>query len=241
MLIAVETMMRCWSVKPKGVLHVGAHEAEESVKYRKFLWTPVIWVEAQPEKIEYLKRKLDPFENSVIEAAVWNVSGIPLDLKITSNSESTSLLDFGTHKVQHPSISVERIIPVVTQILDDLVAAPYPELLELDIQGAELKALQGYSKGLLHTKWIYCEVNRELLYEGCSLISEIDDFLHQHGFIRAATRWTIHEWGDALYINESVFKSQSKVQKFLWFISETKYFLLLKLRELKKSVTKDRK
>jgi len=241
MLIDVKTLVRCWSVKPNGVLHVGAHEAEESAKYRKYSWTPVIWVEAQPEKVEYLKRTLDPSENSVIEAAVWNVPGIPLELKITSNSESTSLLEFGTHKVQHPSISVERIIPVFTQILDDVIAAPYPELLELDIQGAELRALQGYTKGLLQTKWIYCEVNRELLYEGCALISEVDEYLHQHGFRRVATRWTIHNWGDALYVKEENYVALDKVQKSLWWISETKYAIILKLRDIKNLATKNRK
>jgi FkbM family methyltransferase len=241
MLISVKTLVRCWSVRPKGVLHVGAHEAEESASYQKASWTPVIWVEAQPEKVEYLKRTLGASTNTVIEAAVWNKSGISLDLKVTSNSESTSLLEFGTHKIQHPSISVEKTIPVLTQVLDDIVSSPYPELMELDIQGAELKALQGYTTGLIHTKWIYCEVNRELLYEDCSLVSEIDDFLHIHGFIRIATRWTIHEWGDALYVNTAFYKSQNEVQRILWVISESKYAIILKLRKLKKLLTKYRK
>jgi hypothetical protein len=58
MLISVKSLNNVWGVKPIGVLHVGAHEAEELEAYTKNGWMPITWVEAQPSKIEYLKKKL---------------------------------------------------------------------------------------------------------------------------------------------------------------------------------------
>ena len=69
-----------------------------------------------------------------------------------------------------------------------------------DIQGAELSALKGSLKSLVHAKVLYLEVNEKELYKGCALIGEIDSFLSQQGFSRHITVMTRHGWGDAIYI-----------------------------------------
>ena len=48
--------------------------------------------------------------------------------------------------------------------------------------------------------YIYTEVNKEELYEGCDIVDAIDDFLYDQGFIRLETAWTHANWGDALYV-----------------------------------------
>jgi FkbM family methyltransferase len=202
MLFPVETLANVWQIKPTGVLHVGAHEAEELNEYRKFGWGKVIWVEAQPNLADKLKSTLNRDENLVIEAAVWNKTGIKFDLKITSNSQSTSLLNFGSLKTKYPEISLVDTVEVISVRLDDILTQENEfNFVNLDIQGVELEALQGMGVFLDKVEWIYSEVNKEQVYESCATVDDIDVFLLDRGFERIATRWVHGKgWGDALYV-----------------------------------------
>ena len=227
MLISVNSLRNVWGVKPTGVLHVGAHEAEELDAYMKANWAPITWVEVQPSKLEILERKLPKVSNHLIEAAIWGTSGIELTLKITNNTESTSLLDLDTHTVRHPDVIVESIIEVTTTTLDDLSLPTEVEYLSLDIQGSELQALLGFKKGIKTVNWIYTEVNREELYKGCAIVEEIDSFLAKEGFEREVTVWTKYGWGDALYVRKGMLSMRRRVLGNFWiryFYAKNFYF-----------------
>jgi FkbM family methyltransferase len=216
----VSDLVNFWGVKPKNVLHIGAHNAEELEAYTKHNWNQVTWVEAQPDKIEYLKKKL-PVHHKLIEAAVWNESGISLELKVMTNTESTSLLNLGTHASEHPSVTLNYEIPIKTQVLNDLIPLnETPDLITLDIQGAELKALEGFGTRIRDVRWIYCEVNKDYLYEGCCLVSDLDTYLEKFGFKRIVTRWTYHGWGDALFVQKNLIPSENLIRRLLMKLSE---------------------
>lgn len=213
MLIPVQVLKKFWGVTPKTIVHVGAHNAEELEAYKLAGWGPVTWIEAQPQKASELSKRI-PSHHKIIEAAVWDIAGIDLNLNIMTNTESTSLLNLGTHSKEHPTVKLSHTIPVKTKILADLLSGlPAPELIALDIQGVELRAMKGYGSTISEVKWIYCEVNKAELYEGCCLISEIDEYLSQFGFRRAVTRWTTHNWGDALYENKNLVNTRSLTNK----------------------------
>ena len=213
-------LVNFWGVKPKNVLHIGAHNAEELEAYTKHSWNQVTWVEAQPDKIEYLKEKL-PAHHKVIQAAVWNESGISLELKVMTNTESTSLLNLGTHASEHPNVTLNYQIPIKTQVLNDLIPLnETPDLIALDIQGAELKALEGFGTRIRDVKWIYSEVNKDYLYEECCLVSDLDYYLEKYGFKRVATRWTYHGWGDALFVQKNLILSENFVRRLQMKISD---------------------
>jgi FkbM family methyltransferase len=204
-LISTRQLSHFWKVQPKGILHVGAHEAEERDDYLGAGWCgPFFWVEAQEKKAEELRHKL-PVEDVVIHGAAWDAPSQLLTLHITNNSQSSSLFQLGSHKVIYPEISVVRHEAVQTICLDDAIPPNFfPEFIAMDIQGAELKALQGATRILSKAKWVYLEVNKERLYDGCCLVSELDNFLTNYGFNRVQTRWVFGAgWGDALYIHEA--------------------------------------
>ena len=206
-------LVKFWGVKPKKILHIGAHNAEELNEYTKHNWNQVTWVEAQPDRIEYLQKKL-PAHHKLIQAAVWNESGISLELNVITNTESTSLLNLGTHASEHPNVTLNYKIPIKTQVLSDLIPLnETPDLIVLDIQGAELKALEGFGTRIRDVRWIYCEVNKDYLYEGCCLVSDLDIYLDRFGFKRVVTRWTYHGWGDALFVQDNLIPSESLVRK----------------------------
>jgi FkbM family methyltransferase len=205
MLISPIELSRIWGVKPKGILHVGAHEAEEFESYSSAGWSdlyPVIWVEAQPDLCEKLRNKLDPKKSRVICAVVWNISGLNLELNIASNSQSTSLLELGTHKDNYPDITYIDKISVVTSRLDGVLNSfDSFDFVNLDIQGVELQALQGMGELLNSVKWIYTECNIEDVYIGCTKLDDLDNFLSGFGYMRVHTRLSGNAgWGDCLYL-----------------------------------------
>lgn len=227
MLITVDELNNLWNIRPTGVVHVGAHLAEESTAYERHDWKPVIWIEAQPSLIEELKKKLDPESNSVIEAAVWNKNGIELELHVASNSQSTSLLDFGSHQTSYPDITFTNSLKVKTKRLDELLKDySCPNFINLDLQGVELQALEGLGSMIEKFDYIFVEVNKVEVYKDCTLVGALDLFLENEGFSRQTTRWILGRgWGDALYIRKSARRRRSIRQKLWMGLNSFKFYL----------------
>jgi FkbM family methyltransferase len=78
------------------------------------------------------------------------------------------------------------------------------DIIWMDLQGAELKALRGLGK-LIHTvSVIYTEVEYREMYFGQPLFPEIDEYLTSRGFHLQA-KFNTSEWfGDILYIREEL-------------------------------------
>ncbi len=204
MLLSVAQLSRHFNVRPKGVLHVGAHGAEEADNYRTHGWGPVIWVEMLPDKFEALRSRFagDP-SNMVLHAACWDADGVKLPIFRASNGQSSSLLQPDQHLSAHPRISFTQDTEIATSRLDTILPAGARfDYLSLDIQGAELRALRGLGARLAEVTWACVEVNTQRLYADCALIGEIDAYLGEAGFIRLITRMAgAKGWGDALYVN----------------------------------------
>jgi FkbM family methyltransferase len=219
MFIPVSELISDWNLSVKSVLHVGAHTGEEAIQYEAAGWTPVTWIEAQPDLARDLRERLDPENHVIIEAAIYDEDGIKLSLHISSNSQSSSLLNFGTHKQDYPEIKMSSDLAVTTKRLDSIIDQKnMPDFINLDIQGVELKALHSLGDLVFDANYIYTEVNRFNVYEGCAKIQDIDLFLNSKGFERVTTRWQwLEGWGDALYARKSEI-SQSNIQKARAFI-----------------------
>jgi FkbM family methyltransferase len=187
-----------------GSFHLGAHECEEIDFYNKFGLKPddVVWIDAINSKVnEATKRGIPNVYNAVItdkddEEVIFNVS---------NNVQSSSVLEFGTHSQEHPSVVyVDKInmksITIDTFFERNNIDASKYNFWNFDIQGAELMALKGAAQSIKYAKAIYLEVNEKELYKNCGLITDIDTFLLQYNFKRVLTNITQHGWGDALYI-----------------------------------------
>jgi len=187
-----------------GSFHIGAHECEEIPFYNQLglKLENVVWIDAMASKVqEATKRGIPNVYNAVItdkddEEIIFNVS---------NNVQSSSVLEFGTHSQEHPSVVYVDKINVKSITIDtffernNIDASKY-NFWNFDIQGAELIALKGATQSIKYAKAIYLEVNEKELYKDCGLITEIDTFLLQYNFKRVLTNITQHGWGDALYI-----------------------------------------
>ncbi|MEG3896269.1 MULTISPECIES: FkbM family methyltransferase [unclassified Microcoleus] len=198
------------SVAPRGIIHIGAHEGKEMARYRAMGVQRVLFVEANPAVFERLKTNIAGFPNVLaVNCAISNINGTST-LYVTSMDQSSSILPLKEHQRFYPEIKeVERVVVesrTLDTLLEELQINPADfNILNIDIQGAELLALQGATNVLRHIEAINTEVNYEELYEGCALIDEIDDFLEMCGFDRAATATPYHpSWGDAFYVKKPV-------------------------------------
>lgn len=231
MLIPLKYMIRKYRMNVTGIMHVGAHLAEELADYTEQGIYNVVWVEADPLTYEKLLEIVPPHQYAV-QAVVSDQIGQKLTFNRANNGQSSSILELGTHETEHPEVVYTDSFDVVTATIDDLAwelepkraimnmsprtkkaygvkesprerpknPVDYINMLNLDIQGAELKALQGAEDVLGRIRYIYTEVNEKELYKGCALLPELDSFLAEHDFKRVETSMTPHGWGDALYV-----------------------------------------
>jgi FkbM family methyltransferase len=207
-LISLKEIVLLWRIRPNGVLHIGAHEAEEKNSYDKYQWSPVTWIEAQPDLASNLRKTIESNSHKVISAAVWDSDGVELELKITSNSQSSSLFDLGTHASDYPNIVVINKVKVKSARIDSIFnSITIPNFINLDIQGAELNALKGFGALIKKVDFIYTEINRREVYLGCTLYIELCEYLNAHGFKCVTQRWVLGKgWGDALFVRPEQIK-----------------------------------
>ena len=199
MLISLHELVEKYNIIFKGILHVGAHECEELSDYERYITRDkILWIEALSDKVENCKAKIP---NINIENAVVSDTSEKIIFNVANNGQSSSILDFGLHSHYHPQVHYVNSFEVETKLLKDIL--PKYDIdynfLNLDIQGAELKALKGMKEYLHKVDYIYTEVNSDQVYVGCAIVIELDDYLKQFGFTRIETKWTDYKWGDAFY------------------------------------------
>lgn len=193
---------------PRGVIHIGAHKAEELEGYVSLGISTIAWIEANPNKLGDLISRTATHPGSTVHwFAAHERDGEIVSLNIANNGESSSILELGTHKSEHPHIHYVGKVNVPARTIDTFLKASgfdplVFDFVNIDIQGAELMALRGMREHLKNVKYFYLEVNERPLYEGCALIQEIDEFLSEFSFKRELTKLTQHGWGDALYIKK---------------------------------------
>ena len=207
MLISCEEVKEILSsnnIDIRGCFHIGAHECEEINVYNRLGIKPekIVWIDAIPSKVAEAKQRGIP---NVYNAVITDKNDEEVTFNISNNVQSSSVLEFGTHSQEHPSVVYVDKIKQKSITIDtffernNLDSANY-DFWNFDIQGAELMALQGGIESIKHVKALYLEVNERELYKKCGLITDIDNFLSQYNFKRVVTRMTCHGWGDALYI-----------------------------------------
>jgi FkbM family methyltransferase len=208
MLIDFRQLFLKYGINPKGVLHIGANVGEEAPVYNELGIKKVLWIEGNPEIFPTLCDNVLRYDGQATMCyLIGDEHDRATDLHVSNNgSQSSSILELGTHKVAHPEVHFTHDIPMYTKRLDTLLDNPEVhdyDFLNIDLQGAELKALRGMGDMLHQFKWAYLEVNKEELYKGCALVEDIDMYMMGFGFRRAETRWCGNTgWGDALYVKK---------------------------------------
>ena len=136
-----------------GIIQIGAHTGEEAPTHSKRVGNNMVWIEAQPDKLEELKQNVEKYGHIPIQGLLWNKSGEKRVFNITNNSVSSSILEPYKHiNIHGEKVKVKKRIQLETITYLDLVKQ-YPLLndpkynfLILDCQGAEYEVLLGIGK-----------------------------------------------------------------------------------------------
>lgn len=175
-----------------GVLHLGAHLGQERDHYAH-RDLPVVWVEAHPVMHKRLLANIDGYESQQALCGVLaEVDGreVRFGRSATMNGASSSMFDFGADAhALWPDQELEMIerLPLPTVMLDSLLAqhdidpADY-DFWVLDVQGAELLALQGAAYSLCSCRALLTEASTVEVYRGGSRWPELRDHLRAQGF-----------------------------------------------------------
>lgn len=187
----------------KGIIHVGGHYGEEIRDYIDNGVSEIVIFEPLLSNFEILERNVIGL-NANIEGhqIALGSEESQLEMYVSSNGGlSSSLLKPKKHLTQYTDITFNQKEIVDVRTLDSFSFTNY-NFINMDVQGYELEVLKGGVKTLENVDYVYCEVNRDEVYENNAYIEEIDEFLSKYNMTRVETDWQGDTWGDALYIRD---------------------------------------
>jgi 2-O-methyltransferase len=215
------------------IFDIGSCEGEDSIKYgRLFPASKIYSFEPLPANQKILLDNLAKYHaNNVtlVASALSDQAGIQ-DLHVSSGrpegvpvgedwdygNKSSSLLppdkNIGT---LFPWLKFDKIIPVETNTLEKFFNDEHLheiDFIHMDVQGAELKVLNGAGSYLRKIKVIWLEVSDVSLYKDQPYRKDVEYFMRSNGFC-LYRNVTDGDYGDQMYFNSKYFKFKSWVLK----------------------------
>lgn len=188
MLLPLDQLVQKYKLNIKGIIHCGAHIGEEYPIYQKLNIPKVLWIEANEELIPGLEKRIKNDNHLILNTAVSDKEQGEIYFYYTNQTQSSSLYNLGLNKQQRKGLEVREIKKIPTTTLDylfkhhtELEINDY-NLINLDIQGGELKALSGFKNELKNIDYIYCEAHKKETYEGVPQLDDLLNFLEPLGF-----------------------------------------------------------
>jgi len=202
MILDLDYVFEKYKPDVSGIIHIGGHYGNEISKYKDHNVKNIILFEPLSENFSVLEDTIKSIGGNIVahKVALGN-DNKKVIMNISSNeAQSSSILTPKVHLTAHPEVSFIGTEEVQMNKLDDYDCNNC-NMMVVDVQGYELEVLKGASETLKNIDYIYCEVNRDEVYEGNARVEEIDEFLSTYGFDRMETQWYYTEvWGDALYV-----------------------------------------
>jgi len=205
MIIDLESVLERHKITPKGVIHIGAHIGQEYELYEKLNIENILFFEPNPYVYPILFEKVKNFPNvTTYNCALGDFNGTTsMNIEFSNQGQSSSILNPKKHLDLYPHITFPEKVEIEVFKFDDLdIDTSLYNIMNIDVQGYELKVLTGAEKCLKNIDIIITEVNIDEVDEGCPNIDEIDVFLKQNGFTRRETNLIGALWGDAVYIKD---------------------------------------
>ena len=200
-----------------GIIHVGAHRGEEVEQYADMGAKTVIWVEPNPDVFKEMKHFLTSVGASIdshaFEYAVSDVDHDNVDFHLyygpdagfmRGNKGCSSLLKAkGRFESWHQETIKVETITIDTLLTENDFKPSDFQLLNLDVQGAELLALKGASEVLKYVKYVATEATwQNPDYVDNVMYDDLKSFLDSKGFIETEIVNHGPDWGDVLFVKE---------------------------------------
>ena len=189
----------------RGIVHIGAHYGEEIQEYVDNGIQKITVFEPLSKNFNILSQRMQHVNADIQghQVALGSKKGNATMFLSSNEAQSSSILKPKQHLELHPDVSFNGTEQVEVSLLDDYDIGE-SNFINIDVQGYELEVFKGGKKTLEKIDYIYCEVNRDEVYEGNAMVEDLDEFLSSYGFERVETKWpeTYYTWGDALYIKK---------------------------------------
>jgi FkbM family methyltransferase len=203
MLLSFTGLRKKYNMDVKGIIHIGGHYGEEIDEYVRNGIQEIVIFEPLSDSFDILCENIQELNANIIAHQVaLGPEETTATMYVSDNEkQSSSLLKPKVHITHHPHVKFPETEDVEVKVLDDFDYTKY-NFINMDVQGYELEVLKGATETLKHVDYVYCEVNRDEVYEGNAYVEELDEFLSAYGMERVETSWEGQIWGDALYIKK---------------------------------------
>jgi FkbM family methyltransferase len=205
MILSFTNIVKKYNMNISGIIHIGAHQGQEVREYVENGYQDIIMFEPLSENFRILEENLKNMNANITahQVALGNEEKNVVMYLSDNGLLSSSVLKPKVHLQLHPSVGFPTTEEVEMKRLDSFVEETKNfNFINMDVQGYELEVLKGGMETLKHIDYVYCEVNRDELYEGNVFIEDLDKFLADYSMERVETDWAGTLWGDALYIKK---------------------------------------
>ena len=204
MLLSFTGLRKKYNMDVKGIIHIGGHYGEEIDEYVRNGIQEIVIFEPLSDSFDILCENIQDLNANIIAHQVaLGPEETTATMYVSDNEkQSSSLLKPKVHITHHPHVKFPETEEVEVKVLDDFDYTKY-NFINMDVQGYELEVLKGATETLKHVDYVYCEVNRDEVYEGNAYVEELDEFLSAYNMERVETSWEGQIWGDALYIKKA--------------------------------------
>ena len=194
------------------IIEAGAHRGRDTVKMKKLWPQSTIYcfepVTALFEQLTENTKNLPDIYRYPI--ALSNKVGTELMHVSGGRSDAcSSLFQPNIDLMTSPDITFETVTPVPTTTLDQWAqehSVSHVDFLWLDLQGAELIALQHATMILSTVKVIQVEVNLTARYHNAVEYQELKSWLESQGFVVDTEAFFKITWGDVLFVKHTNFQ-----------------------------------
>ena len=213
-ILDIRHLQEKYNLDLTGVIHVGAHLANEHLMYLNCGIKNVVYFEPVPALFERLKSKMAfLYENFTVTDLTVQLYNFALGSEnkddVPMNVEKNDR--YGCSSILTPSSNYNHIPFVGQKVrmrrLNDISDVDFKKFnyLNIDVQGYELEVLKGATEALEHVDYIMCEINRDTTgkkvdYIGSALVQDICEFLSPYGFELVEEDWPGVSWGDGFFI-----------------------------------------
>lgn len=191
----IRTLSRLKPADIQVVYDIGAREGNWVRTFHPFfpsLQEAVLFEPAQSCQSQLGGLRLDGVSLRIEPVALGKTPGRAI---LTGNGPSASLKK--TTPLQErffPGSSGNQCLKVSVDSIDRWISSSYhrpPDLIKIDVQGAELEVLSGAEDTLSSCRWVVLEVSTLPLYEGQPLSGATFDWLETRGwrFVGSGYRW----------------------------------------------------
>jgi FkbM family methyltransferase len=205
MLLSFRLLKKKYKMNIKGIIHIGAHFGQEIPDYIDCGIQDMVMFEPLEENFKVLAEKAKDLNANIVghQVALGPEPGKTKMYVSDHNRISSSILKPKVHLTHHPNVKFPETEEVEVNCLDNYDCFNY-NFINMDVQGYELEVLKGGKKTLEQVDYVYCEVNRDEVYENNAFVEELDEFLAEYNMERVMTSWEGQIWGDALYVRKNL-------------------------------------